>query len=292
MVELSYGGGDAIKSWASTQQTIALSSGEAELYALTKATSQSMGILQMLRDFGIEGDAQVYSDSTAAIGIVSRHGLGRTRHIKVQYLWIQEKILNGEVDVKKVDGKENIADLFNKYLKRDDIYRLLAAMGMWLESGRSDIGLKISSINSVKDFRYVEDATVDVWKDLRGNGSPCGNRYLQNCCQFVPRIFALNSTVAKNQQNEICSTVRWVRSHGKERNKLFFPMGLKNGPSRITHVPNFGVTFIEAGSDDEARVIVDQWKGRDYDIQDGPQFKGWTAFISYVPRSLDEADLI
>mgnify|MGYP005713022275 CR=1 FL=1 len=96
-------GGDAIKSWASTQQTIALSSGEAELYALTKANSQSMGILQMLRDFGIEGDAQVYSDSTAAIGIVSRHGLGRTRHIKVQYLWIQEKILNGEVDVKKVE---------------------------------------------------------------------------------------------------------------------------------------------------------------------------------------------
>ena len=123
VVGLSYGG-HAIKSWASTQQTIALSSGEAELYALTKATSQSMGILQMLKDFGIECDAEVYSDSTAAIGIVSRHGLGRTRHIKVQYLWLQEKILSREVEVKKVDGKEHIADLFTKYLKRDDLDKL------------------------------------------------------------------------------------------------------------------------------------------------------------------------
>ena len=76
------------------------------------------------------------------------------------------------------------------------------------------------------------------------------------------------------------------------RDKLFCPMGLRNGPSKINHVPNFRVTFISAGLDNEARVIVDQWKGRDYDIQNGIQFKGWTGFVNYLPKSLDDADLL
>ena len=96
-----------------------------------------MGILHLLADFSITAEASVYSDSTAAIGIVSRHGLGRTRHIKVQYLWLQEKVQHHEVKVKKADGKDNVADLFTKYLKRDDIDRLLNSMGMRLESCRS-----------------------------------------------------------------------------------------------------------------------------------------------------------
>ena len=81
-----------IKTWSSTQQTIALSSGEAELYAMTKAASQVLGTISMLKDFGIITQGQVRSDATAAIGIVHREGLGRTRHIRVQYLWMQEKI--------------------------------------------------------------------------------------------------------------------------------------------------------------------------------------------------------
>ena len=74
--------------------------------------------------------------------------------------------------MKKVDGKENIADLFTKYLKRDDIDRLLAEMGMWLEAGRSDIGLKISAVKSSaisnSDRSFSEDATVDSWMNLKG----------------------------------------------------------------------------------------------------------------------------
>ena len=41
-----------IKGWSSTQASIALSSGEAELIAMTKATAETMGILSMIRDNG------------------------------------------------------------------------------------------------------------------------------------------------------------------------------------------------------------------------------------------------
>ena len=46
--------------------------------------------------------------------------------------------MHDELKVKKVDGKENIADAFTKYLKREDIERLLSAMEMKLGRGRAD----------------------------------------------------------------------------------------------------------------------------------------------------------
>ena len=79
-------GSCVVKTWSSTQQTIALSSGEAELYAMTKAATQCLGIIQLMADFGDTASGKVMSDSTAAICIVCRDGLGRTRHIRVQYL--------------------------------------------------------------------------------------------------------------------------------------------------------------------------------------------------------------
>ena len=43
-----------LKTWATTQTVFALSSGEAELYALVKGAAQSLGIVAMFTDFGLE----------------------------------------------------------------------------------------------------------------------------------------------------------------------------------------------------------------------------------------------
>ena len=74
-------GSHLIKSWSSTQQTISLSSAEAELYAMCKASIQAIGLAQLLKDFGKASTITVQSDSSAALAIVQREGLGRTRHI-------------------------------------------------------------------------------------------------------------------------------------------------------------------------------------------------------------------
>ena len=131
-------GPHVVKTWSSTQQTIALSSGEAELYAITKAAAQTLGIISMIKDFGIELIGEVYSDSTAAIGIVCREGLGRTRHIKVQYLWLQNCVADEDLKVVKVDTRFNFADLMTKHLKREDRERLMKIMRMKIVSGRAE----------------------------------------------------------------------------------------------------------------------------------------------------------
>ena len=80
-------GSHCFKSWSSTQATVALSSAEAELYALTKGAAQGLGLMTMLADFGTAVECTVHTDASAAIGIVRRAGFGKLRHLNVRYLW-------------------------------------------------------------------------------------------------------------------------------------------------------------------------------------------------------------
>ena len=92
-------GGHIIRSWSTGQAVTALSSGEAEYYALVKAASQGIGIRNMMEDLGekCEKPIEINTDATAAIGIVNRVGIGKVRHIEVNQLWLQEKIFKGDV---------------------------------------------------------------------------------------------------------------------------------------------------------------------------------------------------
>ena len=103
-----------LKWWSKTQPAIALSSGEAELAAMVKATSEGMGMVAIMAEFGIEVDLSVKSDAIAAIGIVRRQGLGRIRHLAVADLWIQQKSKEGVVKFAKLPGKDNTSDMLTK----------------------------------------------------------------------------------------------------------------------------------------------------------------------------------
>ena len=126
-----------IKSWSSTQQLVALSSGEAELYALIKGASQTKGIISMLMDFGLIFDGTVCTDASAAMGISFRRGLGRTRHLDVQYLWIQEEVAEGRLKVDKVGTTENPADILTKAVGRDVMLKHLQALDIELSNTRA-----------------------------------------------------------------------------------------------------------------------------------------------------------
>ena len=83
--------------------------------AAVKMSTELLGVLQLLADWGLEKEARVYVDSAAAIGITQRKGNGKLRHVKVGMLWIQEKVEEGELQVVKVLGTENPADAMTKH---------------------------------------------------------------------------------------------------------------------------------------------------------------------------------
>ena len=57
-------GDHSIKSWSSTQSVIALSTREAELYALNEDCAGGLGAKSLFSDLGLDLDIQDYTDAT------------------------------------------------------------------------------------------------------------------------------------------------------------------------------------------------------------------------------------
>ena len=138
-------GSHMIKSWSSTQKSITLSSGEAELVAAVKTCTELIGISQLMKDWGSEVEGEIYVDSNAAIGTVNRKGNGKLRHVRVGILWIQEKVEEGEVSVRKVAGEENPADLLTKNVNAAKIEKYMNLIGEQYRDGRAEVSLELKT---------------------------------------------------------------------------------------------------------------------------------------------------
>ena len=95
-------GGHLLKHWSTTQTTVALSSGEAELVGSCKGSSVSLGLVALAKDLDIHLFLEVRTGATAAIGICRRRGLGKIRHLSTSDVWIQERVRSGEITLTKV----------------------------------------------------------------------------------------------------------------------------------------------------------------------------------------------
>ena len=74
-----------------------------------------MGIRHYSRTSASNCPLRVWTDSSAAIGICSRQGLGKLRHLDTHTLWIQQAVRTKRVDLRKVDGECNPADILTKH---------------------------------------------------------------------------------------------------------------------------------------------------------------------------------
>ena len=131
-------GNSNVKHWAKTQTTIALSSGEAELHGIAAGITQGLGMQSIARDLGFKIGIRVHTDATAALGICRRRGLGKIRHLDVTDLWCQEKVRDGTVQLLKVVGSDNPADIMTKYVDRQILEKMLQKIGMTTLEGRAE----------------------------------------------------------------------------------------------------------------------------------------------------------
>ena len=110
--------------------------GRGEFYGLVKAAGAGLGHQSIMQDFGLKTPVRVWTDSSAAIGISTRSGLGKLRHLETHTLWVQEKVRTGAIEVRKVRGDVNPADLFTKHLpSKDKIHQLVGLFGCEYRSG-------------------------------------------------------------------------------------------------------------------------------------------------------------
>ena len=126
-------GGHCIKTWSCTQGAVALSSAEAEFYAMIEAVVRSKGLASLARELGFRNVSNVVwlgTDSSAAKSFVCRRGLGKMRHIEIRDLWLQKEVREGRLKVNKVLGIENPADLMTKILSIREVEDRLMRMNL------------------------------------------------------------------------------------------------------------------------------------------------------------------
>ena len=163
--------GCLVKSWSTTQALIALSSGEAELYGVVRASAEGLGLQSLLKDLGVEADVRVLADASAALGVVQRRGIGKLRHVHTNFLWVQEASASKVIDYRKEKGADNCADLMTKYVTKELVDRFCERLGTELKESQNDEAYKIGCLERVqRDYeeakRWNSDLRIWTRQDL------------------------------------------------------------------------------------------------------------------------------
>ena len=146
-------GTHCVKAWCRNQGPIALSSAEAEYYAMVDGVARAKGLKLAAEELGVMGEIDVeakpdafelFTDSSAAKAMASRRGSGHIRHIEVRHLWLQDEVARGVVKVWKLKGTENPADVGTKFLSKSDMAEKLGRINVRLEFARDDFSRRFS----------------------------------------------------------------------------------------------------------------------------------------------------
>ena len=140
-------GSHLVKSWSRTQDSVTLSSAEAELVALGKLAMEMLGVRSMGHEWGMfqtNLPSQCYADASAALSIAKRQGAGEMRHINVKSLWLQEKQLQSVLEYEKIKGEENPADGLTKHVRQELAARYADTVHMKLDDTRAKKSLQFA----------------------------------------------------------------------------------------------------------------------------------------------------
>ena len=93
----------------------------------------------MLADFGMCAHVVIRTDSSSGLSVGSRRGLGRLRHVQTRYLWVQQRVQEGDLRKKKEPGDTNVSDAPTKPLDEKRMLNLLTMMGYEFRGGKTSL---------------------------------------------------------------------------------------------------------------------------------------------------------
>ena len=109
-------------SWCSKkQQTVALSSSEAEYVAMSAAVSEGMwlrGILQDLNVLASDEAITIYEDNAGSIAMAKNMECKRSKHIDIKHHFLRDHVNKGHINIMYISTQEQVADIFTKPLDR------------------------------------------------------------------------------------------------------------------------------------------------------------------------------
>jgi hypothetical protein len=119
--------GRSLVSWASKKQnSVALSTAEAEYIATGHCCAQLLWMRHTLRDYGYKlSKVPLLCDNESAIRMADNpveHS--RTKHIDIRYHFLRDHQQRGDIEIAYVSTKEQLADIFTKPLDEETFSKL------------------------------------------------------------------------------------------------------------------------------------------------------------------------
>ena len=127
--------GGAVCWKSSKQHTVADSVCEAEYIAASDAAKEEVWLRKFITELGVApslvGPVLLYCDSSGAIAQAKEpKAHQRTKHILRRYHLIQKIVDRGDVDLQKIDEKENLADPFTKVIAVKELDNYKSKLGI------------------------------------------------------------------------------------------------------------------------------------------------------------------
>ena len=114
--------GDSLVSWSSKRQaTVSRSSAEAEYRGVANAAAECCWLRHLLGKLHVKVDKAtlLYCDNVSAVYLTDNPiHRGRTKHIELDVHFVREKVAIGEIRVRHVPTRQQIADLMTKGFPR------------------------------------------------------------------------------------------------------------------------------------------------------------------------------
>ena len=123
-------------SWASKRQSVvALSSAEAEYYALGSITREASWMREFMEEIGrpINGPLIIKEDNTACIKLAkntTNSNAARTKHINRHKHFVRDEIKSGNIAMEWVPSADQLADGLTKPLEKQAFDRFVGQLGM------------------------------------------------------------------------------------------------------------------------------------------------------------------
>ncbi|GJZ23789.1 retrovirus-related pol polyprotein from transposon TNT 1-94 [Tanacetum coccineum] len=117
---------------AKKQQSVAMSSAEAEYVAAAGCCANILWMKSQLTDYDIIYEKiPIFCNNTSAIAILNNLVLySRTKHIDIRYHFIRDHILKGDIELHFIPTQYQLANIFTKPLDEPTFKRLIVELGM------------------------------------------------------------------------------------------------------------------------------------------------------------------
>ena len=122
-------GGACVAGWSRTQKPTAMSSGESEFYSATVCACELLWACEFLKELGYTMTARLKEDASACIGMATRLGPGRRKHVEIKHYALQHWVRQGRLTLDKVTTTEQLTDIMTKPYSKQTLATLAPKIG-------------------------------------------------------------------------------------------------------------------------------------------------------------------